>query len=276
MLTPKCGFGNFLSGAAPLESSIDMTTPETYQEIATELKQAQRVLVITGAGISAESGLPTYRGIGGLYNETDTEDEVPIEVALSGQMLRQRPALTWKYLGQIEESCRGAGFNRAHEILAQWEKRFPQVTVLTQNIDGFHLDAGSENVIEMHGNCRSLSCMDCDWEKSVPDYSAIDIPPECPVCGGNARPNVVLFGEMLPVDAVARLEAALRAGPDFVFSIGTTSVFPYIAEPVVDASRRGQPSVEINPVGSEVSQFVRYRLKAGAVEALEAIQRELE
>ena len=104
-------------------------------------KQAKDVFVVTGAGISADSGLPTYRGFGGLYDGKDTEDGMPIEEALSGTMFRNRPEITWRYLSQIEQTTRGATFNRAHSVLAEMEKdtdRFDQFWVLTQNIDGFH------------------------------------------------------------------------------------------------------------------------------------------
>src|SRR5512135_1950332 len=101
------------------------------------LKNSRSILFVTGAGISADSGLPTYRGIGGLYNQGTTEEGIPIEMALAGDMLSSRPEVTWKYLAQIESRCRGARPNRAHEVIARMEKAFERVWVLTQNIDGF-------------------------------------------------------------------------------------------------------------------------------------------
>src|SRR5438132_12154589 len=102
------------------------------------MRRARRVLAITGAGISADSGLPTYRGIGGLYESDLTEDGFPIEEALSGDMMRSRPDITWKYIYQIESSCRDRKHNAGHEALAQMQSRYERFTVLTQNIDGFH------------------------------------------------------------------------------------------------------------------------------------------
>lgn len=248
--------------------------PATVARIAQVLRQARRVLFITGAGISADSGLPTYRGIGGLYNNRATEENFSIETALSGDMLRQNPAITWKYLHQIENSCRGACFNDAHAIIAGWQDAF-EVCVLTQNIDGFHRNAGSRNLIEIHGDIHDLYCTRCAYAATVPDYSALALPPTCPHCAGPVRPRVVLFGEMLPSGAIQHLYAELDQGFDLVFSIGTTSVFPYIAGPVVQASQLGVPTVEINPVMTNVSHFVDYKLTAGAAVSLRAIHQAL-
>lgn len=232
------------------------------------LASARRVLVITGAGISADSGLPTYRGIGGLYESEVTEDEVPIETALSGAMLRARPALTWKYLLQIESSCRAAKANAAHVALARMAARYRRFTVLTQNIDGFHRAAGQERLIEIHGNVHELYCTECAKHWTVVDYSQLQVPPRCEDCRGAVRPKVVLFGEMLPAKALAQLDEALDEGVDAVVSVGTTSVFPYIAGPVIQAARIGVPTIEINPGESEVSSIVGLRIRARAVDVL--------
>ena len=239
-----------------------------FSEVAGELARAKRVLAITGAGISADSGLPTYRGIGGLYESDLTEDAVPIEEALSGEMMRRRPEVTWKYIHQIESSCRDKKHNAAHEALAALQSRYQRFTVLTQNIDGFHRAAGSRDLIEIHGCVQELYCVDCGSERRVPDYAGLEIPPSCAHCRGLVRPRVVLFGEMLPEDAVDRLYAVLEEGVDLVLSIGTTSVFPYIAGPVLQAARMGLPTVEINPGTTEVSHLVRYRIRERAAEAL--------
>lgn len=240
-------------------------------QIAAAIARADSLLVITGAGISAESGLPTYRGIGGLYEQDMTEEQVPIEVALSGEMLHRRPELTWKYIQQIESACRGARCNAAHRMVAALQARVPQSWVLTQNIDGFHADAGSHNIIDIHGDVHALHCTACDWSDRVDDYVALAPMPLCPHCGGLVRPQVVLFGEMLPDEAIRAYDRMLAAQPEVVLSIGTTSVFPYIAAPVIHARQRGALTVEINPGESEVSDVVDVRLRTGAVAALTAI-----
>ncbi|HRZ53687.1 MAG TPA: NAD-dependent protein deacylase [Candidatus Contendobacter sp.] len=250
-----------------------MNAPDsiTVARIVAELRRARRLLFITGAGISADSGLPTYRGIGGLYNNQTTEENFSIETALSGSMLEANPAITWKYLHQIENSCRGARFNEAHAIIAELQDRF-EVCVLTQNIDGFHRDAGSRNLIEIHGDIHDLYCTRCNYAATVADYSALDFPPSCPVCHALVRPRVVLFGEVLPSHAIQQLYQELDEGFDLVFSIGTTSVFPYIAGPVVQASQMGIPTVEINPTDTNVTRFVDYKLDSGAAASMRAIR----
>jgi NAD-dependent deacetylase len=239
-------------------------------EVARLLNQADRVLFITGAGISADSGLPTYRGIGGLYNDRYTDDGLPIEIALSGDMMAERPDITWKYLAQIESTCRGAGPNAAHHAIARLENE-KQVTVLTQNIDGLHRAAGSSDVIEVHGTLHRLTCTGCGARFTVSDYAGLELPPGCPDCGRLIRPDVVLFGEALPREAIPRLIDTLESGVDLIFTVGTTSVFPYIAEPIHYGRRQGIPTVEINPGESQVSRIVDYRLQLGAAAALQAI-----
>lgn len=248
--------------------------PALVAGVAETLRRSRRVLFITGAGISAESGLPTYRGIGGLYNDRTTEENFSIETALSGDMLEANPAITWKYLHQIERCCRGARFNEAHALIAKWQDAF-EVCVLTQNIDGFHRSAGSQNLIEIHGDIHDLLCTGCDYTATVPDYSALDLPPVCPRCRALVRPRVVLFGEALPSGAIQHLYRELDQGFDLVFSIGTTSVFPYIAGPVVQARQAGIPTVEINPVDTGVTGFVNYKLASGAAASLRAIDQAL-
>ena len=195
-------------------------------EIVACFQRARSVLFITGAGLSADSGLPTYRGIGGLYDREITEEGFAIEEALSGEMLRRRPEICWKYLLQIESACRGARPNRGHEIMAAFEREKPRSWVLTQNVDGFHRAAGSRNVIEIHGNVEILRCMRCRREERRTDWAGLAVPPTCPSCGGPVRPDVVLFGETLPSEAVRTYERELRRGFDLVVSVGTTSVFP--------------------------------------------------
>ena len=242
-----------------------------FSEIADLIHKSNRILFITGAGISADSGLPTYRGIGGLYDDAHTEEGIPIEVALSGEMLRQRPELTWKYLLQVERACRGAGFNLAHKLIAQIEQLKPQSWVLTQNIDGFHRAAGSRQLIEIHGKVGELLCGKCHYRQESNDYSHIETVPLCPRCHSVMRPNVVLFGEMLPDEAVSVLHREMVRGFDLVFTIGTTSVFPYISQPVFEARRWNAKVIEINPGITEVSSFVHYKLPMRAVEAMENI-----
>ncbi|MFC1805221.1 NAD-dependent deacylase [Candidatus Omnitrophota bacterium] len=253
---------------------VNLSEQKKIRQVARLLKGAKNILFITGAGISADSGLPTYRGIGGLYNQKTTEDGIPIEMALAGEMLSKRPEVTWKYLAQIEENCRKAKFNRAHEIISEMEKVFERVWVLTQNIDGFHRQAGSKNVIEIHGDFHKLACTHCGWRSRVDDYSSLEIPPRCPDCKKIIRPQVVFFGEQLPTEELQVLSDQLSQGFDIYFSVGTTSVFPYIQHPILDARYSGGFSVEINPSETQVSHLVDLKLSMGAAEALDVLWKE--
>ena len=118
---------------------------------------------------------------------------------------------------------------------------------------------------------HKLACMNCGWRKEVSDYSAINLPPRCPACGVIVRPEVVFFGEMLPEDKLAVLDQELKRGFDIYFSIGTSSVFPYISQPIVVAKYSGRPTVEINPEDTEISGLVDIKLRMRAAEALDAI-----
>ena len=240
------------------------------QRVVSRLVGRRRILFITGAGLSAESGLPTYRGIGGLYASEHTEHGVPIEVALSGPMFRRRPELTWHHIARLEEAVRGAQPNQAHALIARLEAQH-DVVVLTQNVDGFHRAAGSTHVIDIHGDCHDLLCTRCDFRERRADYAGMTIPPTCPRCGAVVRPDVVLFEEALPALKLARLEVELDEGFDAVFSIGTSSLFPYISGPVIEAVRKRRLTVEINPDRTAVSDHVEVKLTCGAFRGLQAI-----
>lgn len=244
--------------------------------VAARLHAGSRVLAITGAGISADSGLPTYRGIGGLYEQDSTEEGMSIEQALSGDTFARDPALTWRHIARIERACRGADCNTAHRVLAGLESFCQHVCILTQNVDGFHTEAGSSDVIEIHGDVHELHCTRCRFSQRVVDYSGLTtIPPYCAQCGSILRPRVVLFGEMLPADAVARYEAALADEFEVVMAIGTTAVFPYIAAPMLQAAGSDAMTVEINPDTSELTRQVDHRLPLGAAPALSLLWNEI-
>ncbi|MCB9796321.1 MAG: NAD-dependent protein deacylase [Alphaproteobacteria bacterium] len=247
--------------------SIELATAAQWFE------EAERALIITGAGVSADSGLPTYRGIGGLYNRP-TDEGMPIEEALSGRTFRRDPALSWKYMAQIGRATAGAQPNEAHRVIAALESRVPELIVLTQNVDGLHRAAGSSHVIEIHGGLGRLFCTECGAEHPTPDFRKaddIELPPRCARCGGVVRPDVVLFGETLPDAAVKALSKAMSKPFDLTVIVGTTAVFPYIAEPVLHAARRGERTLEINPGRSEVSEAVALKLDMGAAEAFRGI-----
>lgn len=246
---------------------------DPVDQVVDLLRHSRSLLFITGAGISAESGLPTYRGVAGLYDVNTTEDGMPIEELLSGATLGRNPELTWRYLGMVERACRGAKFNRGHQVIAEMEAHFERVWTVTQNVDGLHHQAGARNVIDIHGDLHNLRCTGCTYRQRVADYSALALPPRCPQCQCFLRPDVVLFGEMLPMEKVSSFYEELEKGFDLIFSIGTTSVFNYIAEPVIRARYQGWPTVEINPSETQVSHLVRIKLTMNAAPALDEIWR---
>ncbi|MBP6188036.1 MAG: NAD-dependent deacylase [Azonexus sp.] len=239
--------------------------------VAEHLRHARTALFITGAGISADSGLPTYRGVGGLYDSEATEEGLRIEDALSGEVFAMRPDITWKYLIQIEENCRGAKPNAAHLAIAALDEHLDRVMVFTQNVDGLHRQAGSRDIVEIHGNLQELECTECSHEEIAADLSGREVPPLCPACGAVLRPRVVLFGEALPEEPLDRFIDAFQEGFDIVFTIGTSSIFPYITQPVVLAAGSGIPTVEINPSRTMLTDIVDYYLPLGAAEAMTAI-----
>jgi NAD-dependent deacetylase len=230
----------------------------------------QRLLFITGAGLSAESGLPTYRGVGGLYSDAQTEHGMPIERALSGPVFRRSPEITWHHIARIEAAVREAQPSAAHRIIAELEREH-DVVVLTQNVDGLHRVAGSTQVIDIHGDCRQLACTRCSYRETRDSYAGLSIPPQCPSCSALLRPEVVLFEEMLPSDKLAQLERELARGFDAYFSIGTSSLFPYIVQPMLDAVRARRLTIEINPAETELSPLVEIKFPCGAGRALAAI-----
>lgn len=244
---------------------------EAVERVADRLAASRKILFITGAGISAESGLPTYRGVGGLYENCLTEENLPIELALSGTMMRRDPRVPWTYISQIEKACRGATHNRAHQIIAEMESVFERVCVLTQNVDGFHHQAGSSNVIEIHGNLHTVYCPQCAYRREEVDYALLSIPPLCPECRQIMRPDVVLFGEALDPAKVSRFSQQWRERFDMVFTVGTSSGFPYISGPVYQALRQGLTTVEINPGRTEVTDVVSVKFSEGVVKVLSDI-----
>ena len=253
-----------------------MNTGNIIEIVAKLIHESEKILFITGAGISADSGLPTYRGIGGLYNDKHTEENISIEDALSGIMMEKRPEITWKYLWQIGSACHKAKPNRAHEVITLIQETKPNTWVLTQNIDGLHNAAKTQNLIEIHGNAFSLHYTKCGKEKKYDQLIAefqneINLPPTCSYCNGIIRPDVVLFGEMLPTKALEAYYSAINDNLDLIISIGTSGIFPYIAEPVKIANYHSKPTIEINPTQTDISHLFTYQIEMKAAEAMDKI-----
>ncbi|MDG3003438.1 SIR2 family NAD-dependent protein deacylase [Paludisphaera mucosa] len=258
------------SSSIPVELSEDDL--RGVERVVQRLRRARRVLAVTGAGMSADSGMPTYRGVGGLYrSERPTAHGFSIEEVLSGPMFRERPELTWNYLKEIERACRGARPNRGHRVLAEMDGYFDSVWVLTQNVDGLHGAAGSRHVLDVHGDLHEILCTHCDYRTRVETYDGFADPPYCPSCRSVLRPDVVLFGESLDPRKIRQLEIELVRGFDVVFSIGTSSLFDYIVAPLRMAQAAGKTTVEVNPDFTAMSGLVEVKIRARAAIALDRI-----
>ena len=241
------------------------------ETIAGHFKNARRVLFITGAGVSAESQIPTFRGATGAFADGLTEDGIPFEEVLSGETLRTNPQLSWKYLSRLELSMRGKVPNAAHYAMAALQSPERTVWIATQNIDELHQRAGSRNVFELHGNLRRIICTACHFSDHWETFESIGELPLCPHCQAVLRPDVVLYGEALPFDVMDAFQREQWRGFDLVFSVGTTSLFAYVIEPVVAAVQRGIPVVEINPEATSLSDWVDFRLAAPAGATLQKL-----
>jgi NAD-dependent protein deacetylase/lipoamidase len=245
-------------------------------ELRERLRSVRSVGAITGAGVSAESGIRTYRGAGGIY-EDPAEGERTVE-ALSGRTLAIDPDRTWRALAQLARQAHGAKPGPAHYALAAIEHRVERFVLLTQNVDGLHQAAGSRNVIDIHGSLESTFCPRCLMRRplGVGQLARLERAPRCPACEAPLRPDAVLFGERLPLDKVARIANELeRDPPDLVLVAGTSALFPYIGGPVEAAARRGRITIEINPEPTELSAIVELTLRGGAGHWLPRISRDL-
>lgn len=240
------------------------------------LRNIRSVGAITGAGISAESGIRTYRGKGGLYDDPE-EGERTIE-AVSGPTLLSDPDRTWRVISRMLTQAGAARPNSGHDALAAIEKKVERFVLLTQNVDGLHRLAGSENIIDIHGNIFDTECMTCGEQGRLERdaMERIEAAPRCGGCNGIIRPDVVLFGEMLPMEKVARIQAEFaHQPPDLVLAIGTTALFPYITEPVIIAGQTGRLTVEINPEPTMLSDHVDFSLRGPAGAYLPLIEQEI-
>jgi NAD-dependent deacetylase len=237
------------------------------------LRDAKRVLFITGAGVSAESGIPTFRGSSAAFPDGLTDEGIPFEEALSAPTFHCNPRLSWRCFFQLERACRGKEPNLAHRSIATLETGGRRVVVATQNIDGLHQTAGSKDVIELHGNLLRLICTKCKYTATPPNFDRISQLPLCPNCDAILRPDIVLYKERLPECALRQFAEEQGKGFDLVCSAGTTSIFDYVREPILRASEGGIPTVEINPEETSLSDVVDFRFPAPAGPTLEKLLR---
>lgn len=241
-----------------------MADTQLPADLIDHLHTARRVAVLTGAGISAESGVPTFReaqtGLWAEYN--------PQELA-TPRAFRRNPKLVWEWYAWRRELVTTADPNAGHLALVTMEQQISDFTLITQNVDGLHARAGSKSIIELHGNIMRTKCFDNhhvvdEWEEGG------EVPPRCPVCNGRLRPDVVWFGESLPHKA---LQSAITAAAecDLFFTIGTSAIVQPAASLPLTALENGIPVVEINPQQTQITPYVDYTLAGPAGEILPAL-----
>ena len=213
-------------------------------ELRARLRDAARVTVLTGAGVSAASGVPTFRGPDGLWRNYRPEDLATPEA------FARDPRLVWEWYDWRRTLIAGCRPNAAHEALARWGAR-DGFTLITQNVDGLHELAGTPNVIRFHGSIWELRCTRCGAAREDRTAPLAALPPSCARCGALERPGVVWFGETIDPGVLARCGRALDC--DIFLSVGTSSVVYPAAGLTREAARRGAFTVEINPVATETA-----------------------
>lgn len=237
---------------------------EIPDRLVENLRAAQHVAVLTGAGISAESGVPTFREAQtGLWAQYD-----PQELA-TPQAFRRNPRLVWEWYAWRRELVSQAEPNPGHRALVELAMRVPKFTLITQNVDGLHQRAGSQNVVCLHGNIMETKCFDRDhlvasWPESE------TVPPTCPTCGSWLRPNVVWFGESLPMLA---LNTAVTAADtcDLFLAIGTSALVHPAATLPLRAVEHGATLVEVNPQPTPLTRWADFVLPGPAGVVLPAL-----
>ncbi len=240
-----------------------------------------RVLVITGAGVSAESGIPTFRGKDGYWRNLD-----PAKLATPEAFARD-PKLVWEWYRERRQRICNAQPNAAHAAIAKLAQHANEFLLVTQNVDDLHVRAGmpKEKMVQIHGNIFVTRCSRCDFSQK--DYKHeheqehehehekedqdVDLP-RCPECNALMRPGVVWFGEQLPWNELQRVESYLDRGScDLVIVAGTTATFGYIIDWALRASRDGGELIEVNPEETPLSQFATQLVREPAAVAMPQI-----
>ena len=237
------------------------------KEAAKEIKEGKFVVALTGAGISTESGIPDFRSKNGLWSKYDINEYGYLDSFL------RNPKKVWKMIADMISSFGKSNPNAAHYTLAEMEKMHILKAVITQNIDNLHQEAGSKNVVELHGNYRRLTCMSCRKKYGIEEISLEMLPPRCK-CNGIIKPDIVFFGETLPKDALIKAFDLINKC-DVMLVIGTSCVVSPAAELPVIAKQNGATIIEINMEDSMISHIVDYKLQGKAGEILPKLLNEI-
>ena len=237
------------------------------REIAEKIKNAECVIALTGAGISTESGIPDFRSKNGLWSRYDMEEYGYIH------NLMENPAKVWEMFADMIKNFGNAEPNAAHFALAEMEKMGWLDAIITQNVDSLHSMAGSQKVIELHGNMKQFYCMECGRSYNYERIDMNSLPPRCD-CGGVIRPNVILFGEDLPKDAL--LKAFYYASKCDVIIVAGTSCMVYpAAELPWMVKNRGGIIIEINEDDTGITHIADYILRGKVGSILPKLLKEI-
>ena len=239
----------------------------TYDNLIADLRDAESVAVLTGAGISAESGVPTFRGKGGIWEEVSIEDVATITAFI------RDPVRVWEWFTDLRKVLARCEPNDAHRSLAVLEDRIRDFTLITQNIDNYHQMAGSRNVVELHGNALWDRCWTCGRRYDSKEVDVTVLPPKCE-CGGTLKPDAVFYEESLSEDVVNKaFDAASRC--EIMLTVGTSAmVVPAASLPYV-ARRSGAKIIEINLEPTGHSSLASLSLFEPATSALTGIVQSL-
>jgi NAD-dependent deacetylase len=231
-----------------------------------------RVLVLTGAGVSGESGIPTFRGKDGYWRNLD-----PARLATPEAFTRD-PKLVWEWYRERRQRIWNAQPNAAHAAIATLAQHADEFLLVTQNVDDLHARAGlpKEKMVQIHGDIFLTRCSRCDFGFTEPKHDHENVVPRCAKCGALMRPGVVWFGEQLPWNELQRIENYLgRRSCDLVIVAGTTATFGYIIDWALRARSGGGELVEVNPEGTPLSSFATRLVREPAAIALPRIVRQI-
>jgi NAD-dependent deacetylase len=236
---------------------------------ANALRGARRIAVLTGAGISAESGVPTFRGPDGLWRKFRAEDLATPEA------FARDPVLVWEWYDWRRGIIATVSPNPGHAVLARWETRFPVFTLITQNVDGLHALAGSRHLLELHGNIWKTRCPAEGRVVENRDVPLPSIPPRCASCGGLLRPHIVWFGEGLDPDILRQAQAAFSRA-EAMLVVGTSALVHPAASLPFAAAESGTTIIEINPDPTPLTPQADIALRGKAGEILPLINAALD
>ena len=240
---------------------MDQSKSEIFQNIKDKIIDLDTFVFLTGAGISQESGIPTFRGPEGLWRKYDPM----ILASISG--FNENPKLVWEFYKDRQELICNCNPNQGHIAIAEFQK-IKNSYVLTQNIDGLHKKAGTKNIVELHGNILRMQCTECNYQEKIEQRIDQPLPPFCKICKSILRPSVILFGEPLNIDTWKKAER-LSSDCDVMFIVGTSLNVGPVNQLPIYAKRNGAILVEVNPEPTTIfNEIMDYSIQGSATEIL--------